>query len=397
VTGKDEERTTVYRRGLRPRDIPSLLKILRESHDASLRKSSLRLLGRLIGDNVSSEKGPPHTVELSVVKNELKQLFTAEKDMEISAIILRVLNRLEAVRSLAWDPARSFDRDLGEEEAGKIFKEVTRLKDIYNEAHGQGGAFDQRYEVLHEIATGGMCRIVRGIRKEDKVHVAIKFLLERFLDTPEVIKRFHRESEILIRLRHRNIVSIYERGEVEGCYYIVMEFMEGGSLDDYIGSDGVEYTEGLSILCQVCEALDMAHENGIIHRDIKPGNVLLTRDRVAKLTDFGLAKDTRASELTTESTVMGTEVYMAPEQRALSKGVDRTTDIYSMGVMIYEVLSGGELPVDDYPSLNQLTEGIISREVDEVVEKCLKRRPGDRFQSAGELKKALSLSWQGKG
>src|SRR5213082_3196148 len=210
--------------------------------------------------------------------------------------------------------------------------------------------FDGRYRIVRKLGTGGMANVYLA---EDEVlgrRVAIKILNDRHAGDDQFVERFRREAKNAASLSHPNIVSIYDRGEAEGTYYIAMEYLDGRSLKELILSRGdapiavvVEYAR------QILSALRLAHRHGIVHRDIKPHNVLVDGEGRVKVTDFGIAR-AGASQMTEAGSIVGTAQYLSPEQ-ARGGDVDQRSDLYSLGVVLYELLTGktpfdGETPVE---------------------------------------------------
>jgi serine/threonine-protein kinase len=263
-----------------------------------------------------------------------------------------------------------------------------------------GTLFDGRYQVLRKLGAGGMANVYLAEDQELGRRVAIKILNERHANDEQFVERFRREAKNAAALSHPNIVSIYDRGEAEGTYYIAMEYLEGRSLKELIVSKGpapinvaVEYAR------QILSALHFAHLKGIVHRDIKPHNVLVGGDGRVKVTDFGIAR-AGASQMTEAGSIVGTAQYLSPEQ-ARGASVDQRSDVYSLGIVLYELLTGtvpfnGDTPVEiAMKHLSQMPEPPsakrpeIPRELDLVVMRALAKDPGDRYQSAEEMEADL--------
>src|SRR5438876_10614527 len=256
--------------------------------------------------------------------------------------------------------------------------------------------FDGRYRILRKLGTGGMANVYLA---EDEVlgrRVAIKILNDRHAGDDQFVERFRREAKNAASLSHPNIVSIYDRGEAEGTYYIAMEYLDGRSLKELIVARGpapihlaVDYAR------QILAAIRFAHRHGIVHRDIKPHNVLVDAEGRLKVTDFGIAR-AGASQMTEAGSIIGTAQYLSPEQ-ARGSAVDQRSDLYSVGVVLYEMLTGdvpftGETPVEiamrhlsDTPQPPSTKRPEIPPDLDMIVLRALAKNPDDRFQTAEEM------------
>jgi eukaryotic-like serine/threonine-protein kinase len=263
--------------------------------------------------------------------------------------------------------------------------------------------FDGRYRVLRKLGSGGMANVYLAEDEELGRRVAVKILNDRYANDDLFIERFRREAKSAAGLSHPNIVSIYDRGEAEGTYYIAMEVIEGRSLKELIMTrEALPIDTAIGYAKQLLEALRFAHRHGIIHRDIKPHNVLVSADQHAKaneprlkVTDFGIARH-GASQMTEAGSIMGTAQYLSPEQ-ARGAPVTAASDLYSAGVVLYEMLTG-KVPftgdsaieiamkhVNDLPAPPSALRPEIPTELDQIVLRALAKDPGERYQSAEEF------------
>lgn len=208
-----------------------------------------------------------------------------------------------------------------------------------------GKVLGDRYEIVEKVGSGGMSVVYKAKCRLLNRFVAIKILRQEFVDNEEFIKRFRVEAQAAASLSHPNIVSIYDVGNQDDLYYIVMEYVDGVTLKEYIVYKKVlDWKETLKVSMQICSALEHAHKNGIVHRDIKPHNIIITTDGVVKVTDFGIARATTYFTVTFAGNAIGSVHYFSPEQ-ARGGYTDNRTDIYSLGVVMYEMLTG-KLPFE---------------------------------------------------
>ncbi|MBA3710799.1 MAG: serine/threonine protein kinase, partial [Planctomycetes bacterium] len=246
-------------------------------------------------------------------------------------------------------------------------------------------AFPQ-LEVLELIGQGGMGAVYRARQKHLDRVVALKVLAPDLGRDAAFVERFAREARALARLNHPHLVSIYDFGQTGEWCWIVMEHVDGANLRQVMATGALSPAQALAIVPQLCEALQYAHDEGVVHRDIKPENILMDRKGRVKVADFGLAKlmSTDAGErvLTASHDVMGTVHYMAPEQVERSRDVDHRADIYSLGVVLYEMLTGG-LPLGRFDPPSKRVA--VDVRLDEVVLKALEKDPQRRYQQASEV------------
>lgn len=245
------------------------------------------------------------------------------------------------------------------------------------------------YTLTGKIGQGGVAEIFKARQESLERDVAVKILSADLTNDPDIVRRFDRESKVIAKLNHPNIVHVIDRGATGGRYYFVMEYIDGTSLREVIDSDKISLKVKMEMIVQVCKALDYAHNNGVIHRDIKPSNVLIDRQGNAMVADFGIAQivGTADQEMTSSELIMGTLAYMSPEQKVSSTNVDQTTDIYAVGVMIYEILVGKK-PLGRFKMPSELNPS-VQKEFDTIILKCLAQESKDRFQRAVELKDAI--------
>jgi tRNA A-37 threonylcarbamoyl transferase component Bud32 len=238
-----------------------------------------------------------------------------------------------------------------------------------------------------EIGQGGMGVVYKARQKDLDRIVALKILRPDIESDPSFAKRFVREAQALAKLNHPAIVTVHDFGRIDGFYYFVMEYVDGANLRELERSGKLAPQQALALVPQICEALQYAHDQGVVHRDIKPENLLIDKQGRVKIADFGLAKMAGgvpdAAALTGAWQVMGTPHYMAPEQMQRAHQVDHRADIYSLGVVIYEMLTG-ELPVGRFPLPSHKMH--VDVRLDEVVLRALEHAPERRYQHASEVK-----------
>lgn len=247
------------------------------------------------------------------------------------------------------------------------------------------------FTLIELLGRGGMGEVWRAEQKSLSRQVAIKLLPQHLSKDPEFVARFQKEASALAALNHPNIIQIIDRGEANGQYYFAMEYVRGRSLREVMSAGKLKAEDALRIIHQICRAVDDAHQHGIIHRDLKPENILIDDEGLVKVADFGLAgirgDDVDAPQLTHTSVAMGTLNYMAPEQRRDAKNVDGRADLYSLGVIIYEMLTG-ELPLGRFKLPSEKVEGLDPR-VDQIVLSALDPEPQGRPERASFIAQAI--------
>jgi len=252
-------------------------------------------------------------------------------------------------------------------------------------------AFPQ-LEILELIGQGGM-GVVYSARqpKLDRI-VALKILPLRLAREPLFAERFEREGRLLARLNHPNIVGVYDFGQTDGLYYLIMEYVDGVNLRQAFASARFTPQQALSVIPKICEALQFAHDEGVLHRDIKPENILLDTKGRVKIADFGIAKFSGVDDktgLTATGATIGTPHYMAPEQVEQPANVDHRADIYSLGVVFYEMLTG-ELPLGRFSAPSERAKSLDTR-IDNVVMRALEKDRERRQQSANEVRTQVEM------
>ncbi len=262
--------------------------------------------------------------------------------------------------------------------------------------------YSGRYEITHLVARGGMAQVYRAVDRQLDRPVALKVLFPELSVDKTFVERFRREAQAAANLSHPNIVPVFDWGEDDGSYFIVMEYVDGRALSAVLKDpEPLPPRQIANIGAGVAAALAFAHRHGVIHRDVKPGNVLITPEGEVKVTDFGIARAVNTEEsLTQTGAVMGTAAYFSPEQ-AEGKGVDARSDIYSLGVVLYEMAVGkppftGDSPVAvaskhvrDQPILPRVANPAVPTALNAIIMKAMAKNPDDRYGSAEELRADL--------
>ena len=263
------------------------------------------------------------------------------------------------------------------------------------------------YQVLSELGAGGMATIYKAIQKSLDRPVAIKELKKAYHSDEQLVQRFEREAKMSASFQHENIVHIYDYWK-KPDYCIVMEYVDGTDLADVLEKSGALPVDvGIMIALQVCSALDYAHMRGLIHRDIKPGNIMIKRNGEVKLMDFGIAHTKKLQTLTQPGTFLGTPAYMSPEQ-ILGQALDVQSDIFCVGIVLYEMFTGikpfqeeenrsvtAKILKDRFLSPRSLNSR-IPRRLQRVIKKCLRKKPHRRYESVLDLAKALGRRIAGR-
>ena len=362
------------------------LKILSHTHEREQQKQLLALLqqdvanDRLIG---------AHSLDC------LDAAYQATRDAWLSSELKRLQNRVKSRQVLGRDLLRLNTPPVGDNERKKLWEDLKSLQSTYEGATGDEESLAGKYDLREKIGQGGMSVVFRAIRLSDQKEVAIKYLRREYFDSPAMVARFRRECRLSLSFNHPNIVKTFEVGQHDPGGFMVMEFLPLGGMDKYLGHPHMNPWLSISVIGQALQALTHIHAKNVVHRDIKLSNLLVSQwapqskgkpdEQIRiKLTDFGLSKELPGDGLTTVGTRMGTDLYMAPEQRESPGDVDQRADIYAMGVCLYRLMSGKGFPEGDYPLLHELhTE--LPVEMDHLLKKCLKQNPDDRYASSEEL------------
>ncbi|ACL69752.1 Stk1 family PASTA domain-containing Ser/Thr kinase [Halothermothrix orenii] len=268
----------------------------------------------------------------------------------------------------------------------------------------KGKVFNNRYKIIKELGKGGMAIVYEAQDLLLDRRVALKMLRPEYVHDKGFLRKFRHEAKAVARLSHPNVVNIFDIGQDNDYHYLVMENVKGRNLKEIIQERGrLSIQEALDIANQICAALSVAHENNVVHCDIKPHNILLTEDNQVKVTDFGIARAATSSTLTMTNTIMGSANYFSPEQ-ARGGEIKTYSDIYSLGVVLYEMLTGkvpfnGDSPISvalkhiqENPKKPSLLNPEIPPEVERIVMKAMSKEPEERFKSAREMRQKITAT-----
>ena len=356
--------------------------IMKTSEDPVLREHAAILLLKLIEDGAEVDEAG------------LKEMLRCEKELSVRNRIARIVNKLGLRRILTEDPAAYYDPKLSFEEELRLQEEIERLKTVYDRSRKSPGAFDEKYEVLNvEIGKGGMARIVKGVRRADMRPVAFKHLmleaLSQYASVKTLTALFLNEGRLLTkRLSHPNVVKGFEYGVADGDYFIIMEYVEGIPLNELIRRGAMDLSSFRETALGICDAVEYVHREGVIHRDINPKNILIDVARkpaAVKLIDFGLALDRKGGFMTPPGFRGYNDPYTSPQQKANFNDADERDDIYSLGILFYEMLTGREVARDTDPRTFQALPEAIGR----GIAGCVDEDRDKRWKDINEMKRGL--------
>ncbi len=284
---------------------------------------------------------------------------------------------------------------------------VTMTAETPTEELTRGSVIADRYEIIEELGKGGMGKVFRVEDKKIKEEVALKLIKPEIAADKKTIERFSNELKFARKIAHRNVCKMYDLGEEEGTYYITMEYVPGEDLKSFIRrSRQLNVGTAISLAKQVSEGLSEAHRLGVVHRDLKPQNVMIDKEGNARIMDFGVARSVEGKGITGAGVMIGTPEYMSPEQ-VEGKEADQRSDIYSLGIMLYEMLTGrvpfegdtafaiGVKQKSESPQDPRELNSQISDDLSKVILRCLEKEKEKRYQSAGEIRSELSRIEQG--
>jgi serine/threonine protein kinase/Tfp pilus assembly protein PilF len=282
-----------------------------------------------------------------------------------------------------------------------IQAEVTKTIEAPKEELTTGSIFAGRYQIIEELGRGGMGKVYKVLDKEVNAKIALKLIKPEIASDNKTIERFRNELKVARDIAHKNVCRMYDLGKEEGAYYITMEYVSGEDLKSFIRRAGfLSPGKALSIATQICEGLSEAHRLGVVHRDLKPQNIMIDKEGNGRIMDFGIARSLRAKGITGSGVMIGTPEYMSPEQ-VDGKEADQRADIYSLGVILYEMVTGrvpfeGDTPFSigvkqksEIPRPPEEINDQIPEALSRVILRCMEKDKEKRFQSVGELHSEL--------
>ena len=336
-----------------------------------------------------------------------KLLVENQQNPETEKKVERLTSRLENLEALIvrldteintqFERSLSMGRIITSSSAAGVSQMPTTFMNVVS-------ALEGRYQVLKELGRGGMGIVFQAYDKHLQEQVAIKILSPLLSNDPDALERLKREVSAARRITHPNVIRIHDIAEANGLQYVSMEYFGGTTLKDHIKqSGGLSVMEAFNIASQICEGLQAAHSQGVIHRDLKSQNIILNNANQIKIIDFGLAHTQQMQGLTATGLIMGTPEYMAPEQVA-GKKVDERADIYSLGIILYELFTGkvpftgpsaisvGFQQIKDAPAVPSSINPQINTAVENVILKALEKEPVQRYRNVTELKHDLEAA-----
>jgi len=284
---------------------------------------------------------------------------------------------------------------------------ATRTLETPREIFGRGTLFAGRYEVIEALGVGGMGEVYRVEDKKVGQEVALKLIKPEIATNKKTIERFRHELKTARMISHRNVCRMFDLGEEKGTYFITMEYIAGEDLKSFLRrSKQLALGTAISIAKQICEGLTEAHHLGVVHRDLKPGNIMIDKNGNARIMDFGIARSLEAKGMTGEAMIAGTPEYMSPEQ-VEGKEVEQRSDIYSLGILLYEMMTGrvpfeGDTPFaigvkhkSEIPKDPKKINALIQEDLSQLILKCLAKDKEKRYQDAADLHTELERIEQG--
>ena len=278
-----------------------------------------------------------------------------------------------------------------------VFNRRTQTMETPREELTTGSTFAKRYTIIEELGKGGMGNVYKASDTELSEKVAIKLINPKIAADKKTIERFRNELKLARKIRHKNVCQMYDLNRENEKYYITMEYVPGEDLKSFIRrSRQLSINGAISITRQVCEGLIEAHKHGVIHRDLKPSNIMIDREGNVRIMDFGIARSLKSKSITGSGIMIGTPEYLSPEQ-ADGEDIDRRSDIYSLGVILYEIVSGqlpfqGDTPLSlavkhriEKPEDPRTINSHIPESLSRIILKCLEKNREDRYQNASEL------------
>lgn len=311
-----------------------LVRLIESAHDAeSRRRAATALLARDAVAEVSLR---------SDLRTRLRVRFLAEPDLRVAALLRRIENRVRMRESSIADSGAASDSVLDEVGLETLREEVRRAALLHDRVRQGGDSFAARFDVVGLHRRGGMGVVLEAFRVEDGRHVAVKRLHDELAGRRDIVERFRREAAVLERLRHPRVVPILEWGGDGAELYLVLDWMPAGSLGERWAEASVRERTGW--LADAAEGLAFAHAMGVVHRDVKPSNILIDAEGRARLTDFGLARSWGETSLERPGAILGTPPYMAPEQRLRPDEAAAAADVFALGVIISELTAEAAAP-----------------------------------------------------